>query len=80
MKGARPMNLILTSSAMSYGRFNLNKDVTLYVSLAFIVFFVVPRASGSEPLPELRSFPSLCEAVIWILFFFYLRHKTGNKN
>lgn len=70
MNDARPMNLILTSSVLSYATFNLNKDVNLYVSSLFysIVFLVVPRASCSEPLREPRSFPSLCEAVVWILF------------
>lgn len=62
MNNSRPMNLILTSTALSYATFILNKDVNLYVSVSLIcptLSLLLPQPSSPEP----HSFPSLCETV-----------------
>lgn len=44
MKNATPMNLILTSPDMAYGLYNVNSDVNIYVSNAFLFFCVDGQA------------------------------------
>lgn len=72
MKDARPMNLILTSSVLSYGTFTLNKDVNLYVSFTFIPSFSL-LFLGLVGL-------NFCTRQLFESRFYYLRHKTSNRN
>lgn len=71
------MNLILTSAALSYATFSLNKDVNLYVSLSLIcptLSLLLPQPSSPEPrFPAcVRQFSESC--------FYCPRSKTGNRN